>query len=71
MLLAATVTPPEEPGLWFTESCLPVVMNLMSLPLDEGNEDVDTDADDHIWDTLRYRLLRKSIMVVESEVLGA
>jgi len=63
--------PLEEPGLYFTEDCLPVVNRLISLPLSEKNpEDVDTDAEDHEWDVLRYIVLDKSKMITTKSVGG-
>jgi len=60
----------EGPGLYFTESCRPVVSNLLALPLNEDGEDVDTGADDHHWDALRYRLLEKDMRVILRPVMG-
>lgn len=48
----------EKPGLYFTENCLTSVAILPTLPRDEKNfDDVDTDAEDHAYDMVRYRVL--------------
>lgn len=48
----------EGPGLYFMSNCRASRQILPTLPLDERNpEDVDTHAEDHIFDELRYRVL--------------
>jgi hypothetical protein len=45
----------EEPGLRIFENCPNLIRQLSSLPLDKNNpEDVDTKAEDHAYDALRY-----------------
>jgi len=49
---------PERPSIYFTESCLASLAVLPILPRDENKpEDVDTDAEDHCYDMVRYRVL--------------
>lgn len=44
-----------EPGLVFFNTCRNIIAQLPSLPLDKNNpEDVDTKAEDHLYDALRY-----------------
>lgn len=48
----------EGPGVYFTDNCLACIKILPTLPRDEKKpDDVDTDAEDHIWDACRYRIL--------------
>lgn len=45
------------PLLQFTENCTNLIRTLPALPRDETNvEDVDSKADDHVYDALRYLL---------------
>jgi len=49
---------PENPGIYFTENCVASISTLPSLPRDENKiEDVDTKAEDHVYDMVRYRVL--------------
>jgi hypothetical protein len=49
------------PGLYFTENCRRTIASVPSLPRDEKDpDDVDTDADDHLYDAARYRVLAGS-----------
>lgn len=51
----------EGPGLYFMDNCRASIGILPTLPRDEDNlDDVDTDAEDHIWDDVRYRVLSSS-----------
>lgn len=48
----------EGPGLYFMSNCRAAISILPTLPKDENNpEDVDTEAEDHVWDEIRYRIL--------------
>lgn len=52
--------PMEEPGLLFTEDCVHVIRTLPALPrLERKRDDIDTDAEDHPADLVRYRLMTK------------
>ena len=45
----------DEPGIRFFETCPNIIRQLASIPLDKRNpEDVDTNAEDHAYDALRY-----------------
>ena len=51
--------PDGEPGLQVFENCRNLIRTLPALPYDETHvEDVDTDAEDHAYDALRYGLTR-------------
>ena len=46
-----------EPGLQIMSNCRNLIRTLPALPYDETKvEDVDTDAEDHAYDCLRYGL---------------
>ena len=46
-----------EPGLQIFETCVHLIEQLSSLPRDPNNvEDVDTDAEEHSYDSLRYSM---------------
>lgn len=47
--------PIKRPGLIFFNNCVNLIRTLPLLPLDKNRvEDVDTDAEDHAYDALRY-----------------
>jgi hypothetical protein len=49
----------NEPGLYFMDCCSASIATIPVLPRDEDFEDdVDTDAEDHCYDMLRYRILK-------------
>ena len=46
----------EGPGLYFMDNCRASIATLPTLPMDPDKpEDVDTDAEDHPYDMVRYR----------------
>jgi len=50
----------EEPRLVFFSSCTNIIAQLPSIPLDKKNpEDVDTNAEDHLYDALRYGIMTR------------
>jgi hypothetical protein len=50
----------EEPRLVFFETCTNTISQLPSIPLDKKNpEDVDTKAEDHLYDALRYGIMSR------------
>lgn len=60
LLLAATKRPMEAPGLFVFDTCTHFIRTVPVLPRDDKDpEDVDTDAEDHIGDETRYRVLAK------------
>lgn len=50
----------EEPRLVFFNTCRATIAQLPTLPLDKRNpEDVDTNAEDHLYDALRYGVMTR------------
>lgn len=50
----------EEPRLVFFSTCTNTIAQLPSIPLDKKNpEDVDTNAEDHLYDALRYGIMTR------------
>ena len=58
MLAASEKEPMEEPGIFFFDTCLfGAIRTIPTLPRDPRNiEDIDTNAEDHAWDEIGYRL---------------
>lgn len=57
--LEAGIQGREEPQLYFMDNCRASVATLPTLPRDEDDpDDVDTDAEDHPYDMVRYRVLK-------------
>ena len=53
--LKLTETAKKEPGLRIFSTCRNLIRTLPLLPLDDHNpEDIDTNAEDHAYDALRY-----------------
>lgn len=49
------------PGLFFTTNCPKSIATIPMLPRNEDDmDDVDTEAEDHLWDATRYRILAGS-----------
>ena len=50
----------NEPRLVFFSSCTNTIAQLPGLPVDKKNhEDVDTNAEDHLYDALRYGIMTR------------
>ena len=50
----------EEPRLVFFSTCTHCVAQIPSIPLDKRNpEDVDTNAEDHLYDAIRYGIMTR------------
>jgi len=72
MLQAALIEPMQEPGLFVFETCRQIIRTLPVLPRDERNmDDCDTDAEDHLADAIRYRVVTKRSEVQMQKVIGA
>jgi hypothetical protein len=57
--LEAGIQGRHEPQLYFMDNCRASVATLPTLPRDEDEpDDVDTDAEDHPYDMVRYRVLK-------------
>jgi hypothetical protein len=51
----------EGPGIYVMDNCRAFIGIIPTLPRDEDNpDDVDTEAEEHIWDDTRYRVLASS-----------
>lgn len=60
--LSAVKRDKEEPRIYFMRNCQASITLIPVLPRDELKpDDVDTDAEDHPWDMVRYRVLKASI----------
>ena len=50
----------EKPRLVFFSTCTEMISQLPAIPLDKRNpEDVDTNAEDHLYDALRYGIMSR------------
>ena len=50
----------EKPMLVFMNNCVNTIAQIPSIPLDKKNpEDVDTKAEDHLYDALRYGIMTR------------
>jgi hypothetical protein len=50
----------EEPRLVFFSNCHNIIAQLPALPIDKKNpEDIDTNAEDHLYDALRYGIMSR------------
>jgi hypothetical protein len=57
----------EGPGLYFMENCVASISTIPSLPRDPDKpDDVDTTAEDHTYDMVRYRVLKGNINIVKN-----
>lgn len=66
MLLAAKNRDPENPWVLFCRTCTNLISQLPDLPVSADNpQDVDSEAEDHLYDVVRYRVL-KSILRAEA-----
>ncbi len=51
----------EEPGLFVTENCVHFIRTLPVLPRDSrDSDDIDTNAEDHVYDEVRYRCMHRN-----------
>jgi hypothetical protein len=57
--LEAAMKGKEEARLYFMDNCRATIATLPTLPRDEDDpDDVDTEAEDHAYDMIRYRVLK-------------
>ncbi len=60
-LKAALQWPMESPGLFVFDRCTHFIRTVPVLPRDERHrDDVDTDAEDHVYDETRYKVLERA-----------
>jgi len=70
-LTASLPDRPEDPGLYVTELCTHFIRTMPVLPRDKKKpDDVDSDAEDHIADEVRYRCLHERKYLVEQTLYG-
>lgn len=61
----------EGQGLYFMDNCVASIETIPVLPRDDIRvDDVDTDAEDHAYDMLRYRVLSGSMRVANNLKMG-
>lgn len=61
----------EGPGLYFMSNCVGSIETIPSLPRDEDDmDDVDTAAEDHPYDMVRYRCLKSNIRAPKNIKVG-
>jgi len=71
MLKAAVTRNIEQPWLMVHRNCVNVISQFPELPMNPENpQDVDTAANDHLYDGSRYRLLKSILTAEASEVYG-
>lgn len=69
MLEQAGKERPESPGLWVFQNCTEFIRTVPVLPRSERNpEDIDTEAEDHSGDSLRYACMTTGIRVTSGRV---
>lgn len=69
LLKSAVDKPLEEPGLYVFDTCRNVIRTLPTLPRhDTIDGDIDSDAEDHAADTLRYRISNKRQTMTVNEL---
>lgn len=57
--LEAAVDRSEFPAIYFMDNCRASILTLPPLPRDEDKiDDVDTESEDHVYDMVRYRVLK-------------
>jgi hypothetical protein len=70
-LLASKVGSIEQAGIYIFSNCVHTIRTVPELQSDSTNEDdVDTHGEDHIWDCIRYRILRAARVVHKARVTG-
>ena len=67
----AARVPMSGPGLFVFSTCAHFIRTIPTLPRDRNNQDdVDTEAEDHIGDETRYRIWKKASQVQEVKFFG-
>jgi hypothetical protein len=68
-LKAGLQNPMEEAGIFFFSNCRHTIRTLPVLPIDDNKpDDIDTDAEDHAYDAIRYRLYAKKREITKFRV---
>lgn len=69
---AGTKRPLENPAYFIFNTCYHTIRTIPNLENDEKNrEDIDTSGEDHIWDVIRYRVLKSAKTGSSTKVSGA
>ena len=70
-LTAACKRPMESPAFFVFNTCYHTIRTIPNLQNDEKHlEDIDSSGEDHLWDVIRYRVLRSAKTVKTIEVTG-
>ena len=65
------VYPSEKPGLIFFDTCKHCIRTLPVIPFDQSDpDDVDSKAEDHLYDTIRYAVLGRTAHFERLELSG-
>ena len=71
LLMNSLLQPMEDPGLFIFNSCVHFRRTVPVLPRDDKKlDDVDTRAEDHIWDETRYRAMEVRYEEGEVSIIG-
>lgn len=71
-LEAATKRPMEKPGFFVFNTCFHTIRTIPNLENDEKNrEDIDSHGEDHLYDVIRYRILKSAKKAQTVAVTGA
>lgn len=69
LLKNAITDPMEKPGFYVFDCCTHIIRTIPTLPRDEKKpEDINTEAEDHLYDVVRYRLVKKPSIIKESNL---
>ena len=67
----ATKRPMERPGFFVFENCYHTIRTLPNLqPNQKDVEDIDTEGEDHLYDLVRYRILKSAKRAKQVKVTG-
>jgi len=70
MLESATQFPMETPGLFVFNNCSHFIRTVPVLPRDTRRiDDVDTEAEDHVYDETRYRIMKRDYEVEQFQIV--
>lgn len=62
--------PLEKPGFYVFNNCTHIIRTVPTLPRDEKNpEDINTEAEDHLYDVIRYRATHKKMSVTSHTMI--